>query len=73
MLSTREVISALRVANPESHISEDSVRVAIRRDKVQSPSTFAGRLAWSRADVVALAVVLGLVAPAEHASTRVTS
>lgn len=63
MLSTREVIRALSEANPGSRVTEDAVRVAIRRGKINSPSTFAGRLIWSRSDVKALAAALGLAVP----------
>jgi hypothetical protein len=63
MLSTRDVIRALKEANPAADVSEDSVRVAIRRGKIRTPSTFAGRLAWSRADVAALALALCLTCP----------
>jgi hypothetical protein len=74
MLSTKEVIRALQDANPRRAVSEDTVRVAIRRGKVKSPSTFAGRLAWTSADVAALAKALGLRAPAQpHFTAEVGS
>jgi hypothetical protein len=63
LISTKELIRALQDANPEAHVSEDAVRVAIRRGKVKPPCTFAGRLAWDRADVVAIARALDLCCP----------
>ena len=63
MFSTREVIRALQDANPGTRVSEDAIRVAIRRDKIKQLRTFAGRLVWSQADVAALAAAIGLACP----------
>ena len=62
MRSTKAVLDALRAANPDIVISEDRIRHAIRRGDV-TPCSFAGRLAWTAADVAALAAALGLVLP----------
>lgn len=62
MLSTQEVVDALRRVNPGGVITEDRIRHAIRR-RLVTPRSFAGRLAWSTADVAALAVALDLVPP----------
>ena len=63
MLSTKVVIELLRRANRGIRVTEDAVRSAIRRGKVEAPSTFAGRLVWSARDVAALATALGLRVP----------
>lgn len=60
MLTTRDVIRALRIANPGKNITEDTIRYAIRQDKVQAPRFFSGAYAWEDDDVKALAVALGL-------------
>lgn len=60
MLSTREVIDLPRAANPDANVSEDRVRVAVRRGKVKPPRTFAGRFAWTEEDARELAQALGL-------------
>jgi predicted ThiF/HesA family dinucleotide-utilizing enzyme len=74
MIATQEVIRDLIKANPGADITEDRVRWVKRRGLV-TPETFAGRLAWSRADVLALAQALDLVAPAvdERASDPVAA
>ena len=63
MLSTRELIRALRAANPEADVTEDLIRSAIRRELVEPPSTFAGRYAWSWDEARLVADALGLVLP----------
>ncbi len=63
MQSTREVIALLSDANPCVQVTEDRIRHALRRGDIQPPSTFAGRLAWTPEDILALAKALGLKAP----------
>lgn len=60
MLSTRQVLKLLRDRNPDKVITEERIRRALRKEKLPPPVQFAGRLAWSKADVVRLAKVLGL-------------
>jgi hypothetical protein len=63
MFTTRDVRSFLKRSNPGIAVTEDRIRHALRRGNV-APGSFAGRLAWSRADVVALAAALNLAPPA---------
>jgi len=63
MHSTREVIGLLREANPDVLITEERIRRALRTGKIPGPSSFAGRLAWTDADVEELAASLGLRSP----------
>lgn len=60
MLSTREVLAALRRANPSKSITEDRIRHELRSGRVPRPPTFAGRLMWSEEDLAALASALQL-------------
>lgn len=63
MISTRQLLTFLRDANPERRITEDLIRVALRRGRIPAPSTFAGRLLWTHAEARAAAKALGLNAP----------
>lgn len=63
MLTTQQVIDAIRTSNPRFEISEDRIRHAIRRGDVPRPSVFAGRFIWMPRDVASLARALGLNAP----------
>lgn len=60
MLTTRAVLSLLRAANPETKITEDLLRSALRRGLAEPPRCFAGRFLWSLADIQRLARALGL-------------
>ena len=64
MFTTRKVLALLRKANPGSVVTEDRVRHALRRGVLALPHQFAGRLAWTTAEVEALARGLGLNPPA---------
>ncbi len=70
MKSTREVLALLSSASQGVQITEDRVRHALRRGDLEPPSTFAGRLAWSWPDILALASALGVNAP-HRADTKV--
>ena len=63
MYSTREVLAALKKANPHSQITEDDIRNAIRRDFIPAPRQFAGRLACTQEDVLRLCRHLNLQPP----------
>ena len=63
MYSTREVLQLLRDANCNKTIREEWIRRAIRREDAVPSATFAGRLAWTRSDIVRLAGALGLTPP----------
>lgn len=63
MYSTRDVLDALRRANPASPITEDRVRHALRRGDLDWPSTCGGRLIWSSTDIQNLAAALDLRGP----------
>ena len=63
MYSTRDVLDALRRANPASPITEDRIRHALRRGDLTWPSTCGGRLIWSWSDIESLADALGLRRP----------
>jgi len=63
MRTTREVIAALRDANPNAAVTEEGIRHALRRGDVPRPTSFAGRLAWTNDEIHQLAQVLGLRAP----------
>ena len=71
MITTRDVIRALRRANPEAHVTDDRVRSAIRRERCSAPQVVAGRYLWSADDMRSLAAALGLrapnLAPQDHA------
>ncbi len=63
MFTTRQVLTALRHANPGTVVSEDLIRHAIRRGIVTPPHTFGGRFAWTDTDVATLAAALDLRSP----------
>ncbi len=65
MLSTRAVLRLLREINPDSRLTEERIRRVLRRGDISYPEEFAGRLAWSMADVLRLAEALGLDPPNE--------
>lgn len=69
MTSTFQVLKLLRDANPGRRITEDLIRACIRRGDAKPPGTFAGRLAWTPADIRALAAALGVTVPREVADT----
>src|SRR5262245_12159119 len=66
MLSTKQVILALRGANPDASITEDRIRHVLRRGAIEPPPQFAGRYQWTPDAVRALANELGLVAPSSR-------
>jgi hypothetical protein len=63
MFTTREAIEILRQANPDSDVSEELVRRAIRQGAVTRPPMFAGRLVWSIDHIQLLVHHLGLQVP----------
>ena len=74
MLSTRQVLDLLSDTNPNHSVTEDRLRTVLRRNRIRPPSVFAGRFAWSRVDVEALATELDLdvawPADTEHSASR---
>ncbi|MCB9833795.1 MAG: hypothetical protein H6807_15140 [Planctomycetes bacterium] len=65
MYSTPDVILALRAANPGHDVTEDRLRGLIRRRQLSPPSTFAGRYAWTVAEIRLAAELLGLAVPTD--------
>ena len=63
MRSTREVLNALRRANPEKTVTEDQIRTVLRYEHITAPRTFAGRLAWDSDNIRELATQLNLALP----------
>ena len=68
--STRQAVVLINQANPDHPVRDDDVRSAIRRDKLSAPALFAGRYAWTLADVQRLAEVTDRVAPSISAEAR---
>ena len=68
MMTTRNLIEALRKANPDDPVDEQRVRAALRWGGVPAPSLFAGRLAWTASEARALAEHLGLRLPCDVGS-----
>jgi len=66
MQTTKQVLSALRRANPERRVTEDLIRSAIRREVVAAPQLVAGRFLWTPDDVARLADALALWRPAAN-------
>lgn len=65
MITTRELLTVLREANPEAHVNEHTIRSALRWGGVPTPAFFAGRFAWTAHQALALARHLGLKLPSE--------
>jgi hypothetical protein len=63
MYTTRQVLGALRQANPGEAVTEERIRRSLRRGAIPPPSMFAGRFLWTDGDVRALAKALGLMPP----------
>ncbi len=63
MFSTREVLKAMREANLDKMVTEDTIRNALRRGEIPTPSIFAGRYAWKPAEILHLAHQLDLKVP----------
>lgn len=67
MLTTKQVLAALHLANPEVPVTEDRVRSFIRRGRIPAPTIAAGRYLWRPDEVLALADALELNHPAPDA------
>jgi hypothetical protein len=63
LLTTRQVLYALRRANPRARLTDDRIRSALRRERCPPPTILGGRFLWSPSDIDALAGALGLRAP----------
>ncbi len=63
MLTTRGILVALGLANPDADVTEDRLRSLIRRGVIPTPQIVAGRYIWRPEEVVEAAEALGLRAP----------
>lgn len=52
--STADVLAHLRRKFPRRAVTEDRLRMLIRRGRIPTPHLFAGRYAWSDDDIRAL-------------------
>jgi len=63
LFSTRQVLEALRSANPGVSITEDRIRQTIRRGDIPRPGQLAHNYVWTAANIAALSAELGLESP----------
>lgn len=73
MLSTQQVLEALRQANPKIRITMNQIRWRLRdmpRGSYRIEKGYGGRLTWKAPDIKALAEALGLRAPSLRKSER---
>lgn len=51
-------------------VKEHNVNQQIRANKIQAPELFRGRRLWKKADIIRLAVCMGVKPPSELVATR---